>query len=71
LIVHGEADDRCPVGQGEEWYVGLLTAGKAPVSFVRYPGGSHCFVNTGRPSHRVDFHRRVVEWVERWTPPPA
>jgi dipeptidyl aminopeptidase/acylaminoacyl peptidase len=71
LIVHGEADDRCPVGQGEEWYVGLLTAGKAPVSFVRYPGGSHGFVNTGRPSHRVDFHRRVVEWVERWTLPPA
>jgi dipeptidyl aminopeptidase/acylaminoacyl peptidase len=67
LILHGEADDRCPAGQGEEWYIGLLTAGKAPVSYVRYPGGSHGFAVSGRPSHRVDFHRRIVEWAERWT----
>lgn len=75
LILHGEADDRCPVGQGEELYVRLVAVGKVPVQFVRYPGGSHQFVGTGRPSHRVDYTRRVVEWVERFvtvpSPPPG
>lgn len=67
LIVHGEADDRCPVGQGEELYVGLVAVGKTPAELVRYPGASHLFVGTGRPSHRVDYVRRVTEWVERHT----
>lgn len=67
LIVHGEADDRCPIGQGEEFYIGLVAAGKTPAEFVRYPGGSHSFISNGRPSHRVDFTRRTVEWVERHT----
>jgi dipeptidyl aminopeptidase/acylaminoacyl peptidase len=71
LILHGEADDRCPIGQGEEFYIGLIAAGKAPAEFVRYPGGSHGFLNAGRPSHRVDYHRRIVEWVERHTLAPA
>ncbi len=67
LILHGEADDRCPIGQGEEFYVGLVAAGRVPTEFVRYPGGSHLFIGNGRPSHRVDFARRVADWVERYT----
>jgi len=67
LIVHGEADDRCPIGQGEEFFVGLIAAGKAPTEFVRYPGESHMFRSTGRPSHRLDVNRRVVAWLEKYT----
>jgi len=69
LILHGEADDRCPIGQGEELYVGLVAVGKAPAEFVRYPAASHLFCGTGRPSHRVDYNRRVVEWLERYALP--
>ncbi len=47
LVVHGEADDRCPIGQGEEWYIGLLAAGRAPAEFVRL----------SRPEPRVSRHR--------------
>jgi dipeptidyl aminopeptidase/acylaminoacyl peptidase len=65
LVLHGEADERCPIGQGEELFAGLVAAGKAPTEFVRYPGGSHMFIAQGRPSHRVDFNRRVVDWVTR------
>lgn len=65
LILHGEADERCPIGQGEELFSGLVAAGKVPTEFVRYPGGSHMFIAQGRPSHRVDFNRRVVDWVTR------
>jgi dipeptidyl aminopeptidase/acylaminoacyl peptidase len=71
LILHGEADDRCPIGQGEELFAGLLAAGKAPAQMVRYPGQSHAFPGSGRPSHRVDFVRRVVDWVERYAGPGA
>jgi dipeptidyl aminopeptidase/acylaminoacyl peptidase len=67
LVLHGEADDRCPVGQGEQLFTALLACGKVPTEFVRYPGGSHLFVNTGRPSHRADFATRVVDWVTRYT----
>jgi len=70
LILHGEADDRCPIGQGEELFAGLVAAGRVPVEFVRYPGGTHGFVLNGRPSHRVDFTRRVTEWVERYANSP-
>jgi len=65
LILHGEADDRCPIGQGEELFTALLAADRVPTEMVRYPGGSHLFIQSGRPSHRVDFGRRVVEWVTR------
>jgi dipeptidyl aminopeptidase/acylaminoacyl peptidase len=65
LVLHGEADERCPIGQGEELFTGLVAAGKVPTEFVRYPAGSHMFITQGRPSHRVDFNRRVVDWVTR------
>ena len=65
LILHGEADDRCPIGQGEELFIGLIASGKAPAEFVRYPGGSHLFLNTGRPSHRLDVTARIVAWLEK------
>jgi len=67
LVLHGEADERCPIGQGEELFAGLVAAARVPTEFVRYPGGSHMFIAEGRPSHRVDFNRRVVDWVTRHT----
>ncbi|MFC5185955.1 S9 family peptidase [Actinomadura harenae] len=62
LILHGEADDRCPVGQAEQWFHALRSRG-VPVRLVRYPGGDHMFLLTGRPSHRADYSRRLVGWV--------
>lgn len=65
LILQGEADERCPIGQGEEFFIGLLAAGRAPAEMVRYPGSSHSFRLNGRPSHRLDYYRRLVAWLER------
>jgi dipeptidyl aminopeptidase/acylaminoacyl peptidase len=67
LVVHGEADDRCPIGQGEELFIGVLAAGRVPTELVRYPGASHMFRSTGRPSHRLDVNRRTIAWLERHT----
>jgi dipeptidyl aminopeptidase/acylaminoacyl peptidase len=67
LILHGEADERCPIGQGEQYFAALLACGRVKTEFVRYPGGSHLFIVSGRPSHRVDFAQRVVDWVTAHT----
>lgn len=65
LIVHGEADDRCPIGQGEQLFVSLLKLG-VETEFVRYPGGSHLFINSGEPTHRVDYNTRTLAWFDRF-----
>ena len=70
LIVHGEADDRCPIGQGEEMFVALCDAG-CEVEFVRYPGGAHPFMSVGPPAHREDLLRRVLAWFTRHLGEPS
>ena len=57
LIIQGEADDRCPIGQGEQMFVALTKAG-CEVEFARYPGGSHLFLRVGAPEHRADVLAR-------------
>ncbi|WP_218004591.1 S9 family peptidase [Microtetraspora niveoalba] len=67
LLLHGEDDDRCPVGQAEQWFAALREQG-VPVRLVRYPGGSHLFILNGRPSHRFDYNERIVAWLQQWIP---
>jgi dipeptidyl aminopeptidase/acylaminoacyl peptidase len=61
LIVQGEADDRCPTGQGEQMFVALKQAG-CEVEFARYPGGPHAMLRVGPPSHRADLLERLLGW---------
>jgi dipeptidyl aminopeptidase/acylaminoacyl peptidase/CubicO group peptidase (beta-lactamase class C family) len=68
LVVQGAADDRCPAGQAEQWFAALRERG-VPSRLVLYPGGAHLFILDGPPSHRADFNRRVVDWVEQYAPP--
>ncbi len=63
LIVHGEADDRCPIGQGEQMFIALKKAG-CEVEFARYPGGSHGFRSVGNPAHREDVFIRMIGWFK-------
>ncbi len=64
LLQHWEGDRRCPIGQSEEFFVGLKVLGKK-VEFVRYPGGSHA----GRsPSQDVDSTQRMLDWFARHAP---
>ncbi|MEO6045607.1 MAG: S9 family peptidase, partial [Tepidiformaceae bacterium] len=63
LIIQGEADNRCPVGQSEQMFVTLKQAG-CEVEMARYPGGSHLFMRAGPPEHREDVLGRVLAWFE-------
>jgi dipeptidyl aminopeptidase/acylaminoacyl peptidase len=65
LLLHGDADLRCPVGQAEQWHTALRELG-VDTQLVRYPGASHLFILDGTPSHRIDYNQRVVDWVEQY-----
>ena len=65
LIIHGEADERCPIGQGEQLFTSLMKRG-VETEFVRYPGGFHGFISTGEPAYRIDAHTRILAWFDRF-----
>ncbi|TCO60777.1 S9 family peptidase [Actinocrispum wychmicini] len=65
LILHGEADQRCPIGQAEQWFHALHDRG-VPTRLVVYPGASHLFVLDGKPSHRLDYQSRIVAWLDQY-----
>ncbi|GAA3732621.1 S9 family peptidase [Streptomyces tremellae] len=62
LLIHGEADQRCPVEQSEQFYAALRRRGHETV-LVRYPGASHSFATSGRPDHRLHRLRLVLDWL--------
>ncbi|WKN48991.1 serine hydrolase [Nocardioides sp. Arc9.136] len=64
LVLHGLEDLTCPVGQAQQWHTSLRHRG-VPTELVLYPGAAHAFILLGRPSQRLDYARRVVDWVEQ------
>ncbi len=64
LIMHSENDYRCPIEQGEQFFVALKLHGKETV-FVRFPNESHGLSRSGRPDHRVERLEHMVEWFAR------
>jgi dipeptidyl aminopeptidase/acylaminoacyl peptidase len=57
-VLHWEGDLRCPIGQGEEIFQGLLKLGKE-AQMVRYPGGFHV---ARTPSQMCDYIERHLSW---------
>ncbi|HEY0821949.1 MAG TPA: S9 family peptidase [Rhizobacter sp.] len=70
LFLQGAEDERCPKCQSEELYVTIARAGSTPTEMVLYPGGSHHFWESGRPSHRLDALTRRLGWLTRWIDQP-
>jgi len=67
LILQGEDDERCPLGQSEELFASIVRCARVPAKLVVYPSATHGLSATGKPSQRLDYHRRLVAWVEQWT----
>ncbi|MGW2445777.1 serine hydrolase [Streptomyces sp. NPDC001675] len=70
LLLHGAADLTCPVSQAQQWHTALRER-EVPTGLVLYPEGSHLLIIDGPPSHRIDYNRRVVDWVERYAAAPG
>lgn len=62
MLLHGEDDLRCPIGQSEEFYASLKRLGKEAV-MIRYPGEYH---GLKRPLHRVDRYERLLAWFNHY-----
>jgi dipeptidyl aminopeptidase/acylaminoacyl peptidase len=60
LVLHGEADSRVPVSQGEEFYNGLRLLGR-DVRMVRYPREPHIFTER---EHQIDSLGRILAWYD-------
>ena len=65
LLMHGEADFRCPISQSEEYFVALRDRGKR-VELVRFPGCAHPFIIAGHPKMRQEYYDRLVAWLNRY-----
>jgi dipeptidyl aminopeptidase/acylaminoacyl peptidase len=65
LLIHAESDLRCPVEQSEQLFVTLKRLGREVV-LVRFPDETHGMANIGRPRHRLERHRIVLEWFGKY-----
>jgi dipeptidyl aminopeptidase/acylaminoacyl peptidase len=62
LLLHGELDQSCPVGQAIEMHTALKWKG-VPVELVIYPREGHGMDET---PHRLDFATRGLGWFDRY-----
>jgi dipeptidyl aminopeptidase/acylaminoacyl peptidase len=64
LLLHGEADLRCPISQSEAYFVQLKRLGKE-VELVRFPGCSHLFLRFGHVRMREEYLARTLAWFNK------
>eukprot|EP01051_Picozoa_sp_SAG22_P020011 SAG22_NODE_3883_length_1484_cov_1.541516_2_plen_109_part_00 len=61
LVTHGELDHDVPIGQSEEFFIGLQKF-RVPSQFVRYPRESH---GIREPQHTLDWMKRHIDWFDQ------
>ena len=61
LVIHSENDWRCPVEQGQRWFVELKRRG-VHAELLLFPGEGHELTRSGRPKHRVARFEHVLDW---------
>ena len=59
--MHSEDDLRCPMEQAEQFFVALKKLRKEVV-LVRFPDENHELSRSGRPRHRLERFRFILEW---------
>jgi dipeptidyl aminopeptidase/acylaminoacyl peptidase len=62
LIMHSEDDLRCPMEQAEQLFVALKTL-RRDVTFVRFPDENHELSRSGKPRHRLERFRIILDWL--------
>jgi dipeptidyl aminopeptidase/acylaminoacyl peptidase len=65
LIIHAEDDLRCPIEQAEQLFIALKKQRKEVV-FVRFPDENHELSRSGKPRHRLERFRIILEWFGRY-----
>jgi len=70
LVIHSEQDWRCPVEQGQRWFVELHRRA-VPTELLLFPGEGHELTRSGRPQHRKARFEHVLSWWARYLPVEA
>jgi dipeptidyl aminopeptidase/acylaminoacyl peptidase len=68
LIIHSEGDLRCPMEQAEQLFVALKKLRKEVV-FVRFPDEDHELSRAGKPRHRLERFRIILDWFAKYLQP--
>jgi dipeptidyl aminopeptidase/acylaminoacyl peptidase len=68
LIMHSEEDLRCPMEQAEQLFIALKKQRKE-VLFIRFPDESHELSRSGRPRHRLERFRHILDWFGKYLQP--
>lgn len=61
LIIHSENDLRCPIEQAEQLFATLKRQRK-DVLFIRFPDETHELSRSGKPRHRIERFRIILDW---------
>lgn len=65
LILHGEADLRCPIEQSEQLFSRLKYLRKK-VEFIRFPDANHDLSRSGDPYMRIERLNHICRWFEQY-----
>lgn len=65
LMLHGQADDRCPIAEAEQFYRALHDAG-CVTELLSIPGMTHMGDSTGPLSVRRTQNEGLLDWFERY-----
>jgi dipeptidyl aminopeptidase/acylaminoacyl peptidase len=66
LFIEGDEDLRTPPAQGGEAMFRALKVQKKTAAMVWFPGETHELSRSGKPSHRVERLRHIVNWFEKY-----
>ena len=64
LIIHSEADYRCPIEQAEQYFAALFANG-VEVEMLRFPESSHELSRSGKPKYRKERFEAILAWNAR------
>lgn len=67
LVIHSEADYRCPLEQATRYYSALKRQG-VETEMLIFPGEDHELTRAGQPRHRVERFDAVLDWWARHLP---
>ncbi|WP_396658490.1 S9 family peptidase [Microbacterium sp.] len=70
FVVHSELDFRCPLEQATRYYLALKRNG-VDAELLVFPGEDHELTRGGRPRHRVERFRAILDWWQRRLPATA
>ena len=65
LIIHSDADYRCPISEGYQFYTALKEQG-IPSRMVVFKGENHELSRSGKPKHRLRRLTEISDWFEKY-----